>query len=79
MKRLWFSAIFMIAALSLCFAEQFCIAKDCREIIDAIGTAAECDDANEKIEHCKEMIITKKHHISRIIQCCKEQMFQWAH
>lgn len=55
MKRLWFSAIFMIAALSLCFVEQFCIAKDCREIIAAIGTATECDDANEKIEYCKEI------------------------
>lgn len=55
MKRLWFSAIFMLAALSLCFCEQFYINRDCRQIIAAISAAEECETVPEKLDYCAEI------------------------
>ncbi len=55
MKRLWFSAIFMLIAFSLCAAEQIYISSDCREIIAAISTAEECESVPEKLKYCTEI------------------------
>lgn len=55
MKRLWFSVIFMLVALSICAAEQIYISRDCREIIAAISTAEECESAPEKLKYCAEI------------------------
>ena len=55
MKRLWFSAIFMLAALLLCFGEQIYISRDCREIIAAISEAEECESTPEKLKYCAEI------------------------
>ncbi len=55
MKRLWFSAIFMLIAFSLCAAEQIYINSDCREIIAAISIAEECESVPEKLKYCTEI------------------------
>ncbi len=55
MKRLWFSAIFMFIAISLCAAEQIYITEDCREIISAISVAEECKSMPDKLKYCAEI------------------------
>lgn len=55
MKRLWFSAIFMFIAISLCAAEQIYITGDCREIISAISVAEECKSMPDKLKYCTEI------------------------
>lgn len=52
MKRLWFSAVFILAALSLCAFEQFYVYKDCKEIITHIDTAIDETDLAAKKEKC---------------------------
>ena len=81
MKRLWFSAIFMLAALSLCFGEQIYISRDCREIIAAISEAEECESTPEKLKYCAEIYdMWSDYHkkASYVIPCCKARKFPWA-
>lgn len=55
MKRLWFSAAFILAAVALCIVEQTLIYTDCNEIIGKIDTAIHTQDVDEKKAYCKEI------------------------
>lgn len=55
MKRLWFSAAFLLIALSLCAFEQFYVYKDYEEIISQIDSAISESDLDTKKEKCAEI------------------------
>ena len=55
MKRLWFSAAFILIALSLCAYEQFVVFSECREIIEKIDIAIDEDDLDAKKAQCAEI------------------------
>lgn len=55
MKRLWFSAVFILAAIALCVIEQTMIYNDCGKIIDHIDTAIQAQDIDEKKAYCDEI------------------------
>lgn len=52
MKRLWFSAVFILIALSLCAFEQFFVYSECNEIIAHIDSAINETDLKAKKEKC---------------------------
>lgn len=55
MKRLWFSAIFILIALSICVFEQASVYKSCSELLPQIDSAIEETDINLKSEKCAEI------------------------
>ena len=55
MKRLWFSAAFILIAFSLCAFEQFVVYGECREIIERIDVAIDEHDLDTKKEQCAEI------------------------
>lgn len=56
MKRLWFSAVFLAIALSICIAEQYIVKSSCGEIIKSIDSAISATDENEKEKYCNDAI-----------------------
>ena len=48
MKRLWFSAIFILMALSICVFEQAAVYKSCDELLPQIDAAIEETDLEKK-------------------------------
>lgn len=56
MKRLWFSAVFLVMALSICIAEQYIVKSSCGEIIKSIDSAISATDENEKEKYCNNAI-----------------------
>lgn len=55
MKRIWFSVLFIILALSVCTFEQITVKNGYENITKAIDNALECEDETEKAEYCKEI------------------------
>lgn len=55
MKRIWFSVLFIILALSVCTFEQITVKNGYENITKAIDNALECEDETEKTEYCKEI------------------------
>lgn len=55
MKRLWFSAAFILIAIVLCVVEQTMIYDDCGEIIECIDAAIQTNDVDEKKAYCDEV------------------------
>lgn len=55
MKRLWFSAIFILLALSICVFEQAAVYKSCNELLPQIDAAIEETDINLKSEKCSQI------------------------
>lgn len=55
MKRLWFSAIFILLALSICVFEQAAVYKSCDELLPQIDAAIEETDLDKKAEKCAQI------------------------
>lgn len=55
MKRLWFSAVFILLALSICIFEQAAVYKSCNELIPQIDAAIEETNLQVKKEKCSEI------------------------
>lgn len=55
MKRLWFSAIFILMALSICVFEQAAVYKSCDELLPQIDAAIEETDLEKKAEKCAQI------------------------
>lgn len=55
MKRLWFSAAFILIVIVLCVVEQTMIYDDCGEIIERIDAAIQTNDVDEKKAYCDEV------------------------
>ncbi|MCD7873353.1 MAG: DUF4363 family protein [Clostridiales bacterium] len=55
MKRLWFSAIFLILIISLCTYEQSIVKKGYENITEYIDYALETGDMAEKENYCREI------------------------
>lgn len=55
MKRLWFSAVFILLALSICIFEQTAVYKSCNELIPQIDAAIEETNLQVKKEKCSEI------------------------
>lgn len=55
MKRLWFSAAFILIAIILCVVEQTMIYDACGEIIERIDAAIQTNDVDEKKAYCDEV------------------------
>lgn len=53
MKRLWFSAVFILVAISLCVFEQFYVYGKCDAIIGHIDSAISENDLQAKKEKCE--------------------------
>lgn len=55
MKRLWFSAVFILLALSICIFEQAAVYKSCNELLPQIDAAIEETNLQVKKEKCSEI------------------------
>lgn len=55
MKRLWFSAIFILLALSICVFEQAAVYKSCNELLPQIDAAIEETDLEKKTDKCSQI------------------------
>ncbi len=55
MKRLWFSAVFLLTAVGFCIWEQAAVYPQCSEMIRMIDAAIEERDANEKKDMCAQI------------------------
>lgn len=55
MKRIWFSAVFILIALSVCAYEQITVNAAYEDITNTIDLALESNDENEKIKYCTEV------------------------
>lgn len=55
MKRLWFSAVFLIIAVCVCTYEQITVNNAYEDITNTISLALESQDEEEKIKYCTEV------------------------
>lgn len=55
MKRIWFSVVFIIIALSVCTYEQVTVNAAYKDITQTIELALESTNEDEKIKYCKEV------------------------
>lgn len=55
MKRIWFSAAFIVIALFVCTYEQLTVNTAYEDITNTINLALESSNEDEKIKYCKEV------------------------
>lgn len=55
MKRLWFSAVFLIIAVCVCAYEQITVNNAYEDITSTINLALESQNEDEKIKYCTEV------------------------
>lgn len=55
MKRIWFSIVFILIAISVCFYEQITVNKAYEDITNTIDLALESQNEDEKIKYCTEV------------------------
>jgi hypothetical protein len=55
MKRIWFSLIFLAAAISLCVFEQIELHRDFHIVIGTAENAIAAESREEKAQYCKEL------------------------
>ena len=55
MKRIWFSLIFLAAAIALCTFEQIEVHRDFHKVIDTAEKALAADNMEEKAQCCEQL------------------------
>lgn len=55
MKRIWFSLVFLAAAIALCGFEQIEVHRDFHSVISTAESAIEAESKEEKAQYCLEL------------------------